>query len=293
MDSTQEAPARGSLLERAFVQAVSVPWLSWAAAHVADTRFPGPVLRALIRAYVRAYRVDLAELAEPLTSFRCFNEFFVRALRAGARPIDAAPDVLVSPSDARLHSLGALPEGGRLEQIKGRSYSVAALLGSAQEAERYGAGVHATLYLSPAMYHRVHVPADGRIVGYRYLPGRLFPVNAMAVRNVDGLFAVNERVVVHVESERHGPVAVVLVGATNVARITLACADLRTNAGRPSSDVRLAEALVVRRGEELGRFNLGSTVVLLVADPGLRPASGLGPGSLIRMGQRLFERAGP
>lgn len=284
-------PATGSLLERAFVQAVSVPWLSRSMGWAADLRLPRPLLRAWIRAWVRGYQVDLGEIDAPLESFPTFNDFFVRALRPGARPIEGAPDQVVSPSDSRLHSLGALPADGRLEQIKGRSYSVAALLGSEQEAQRYQSGVHATLYLSPAMYHRVHVPVDGRIVGYRYVPGRLYPVNAMAVRNVPGLFAVNERVVVHVESERHGPVAVVLVGATNVARISLAFTDLRTNAGRPASDVRLAAPLAVRRGDELGRFNLGSTVVLLVGDAGLRPAAGREPGAFVRMGQALFERA--
>lgn len=279
----------GSIFERAFVQAVSVPWLSRAMGWAADLRLPSPLLRGWIRAWVRAYRVDLSEIDEPLDSFRTFNAFFVRALKPGARPLEGA--AVVSPSDSRLHALGALPADGRLEQIKGRSYSVAALLGSQQEAQRYQRGVHATLYLSPAMYHRVHVPVDGHVVGYRYVPGRLYPVNALAVRNVEGLFAVNERVVVHIESERHGPVAVVLVGATNVARITLAFAELRTNAGRPATDVRLAEPLAVRRGDELGRFNLGSTVVLLIGDRHLRPAAGREPGSLVRMGQALFEPA--
>jgi phosphatidylserine decarboxylase len=287
MSAPEDLPP-GSALERAFVRAVSGPWLSRCTARLADARLPAPLLQRLLRAYVRAYRVDLADVAEPLTSFRTFNEFFVRALRPGARPVDATSGTLVAPSDSRLHAIGPLPAGGRLEQIKGRSYSVAALLASEAAAERFRTGVHATLYLSPAMYHRVHVPVDGRIVGWRYVPGRLYPVNALAVRNVEGLFAVNERVIVDVESAEFGPVAVVLVGATNVGRITLAFTDLRTNAGRPAEERRLSPPVEVRRGDELGRFNLGSTVVLLVADPRLVPAAEAG--QLVSMGQALWRR---
>jgi len=153
----------------------------------------------------------------------------------------------------------------------------------------FGQGVHATLYLSPSMYHRVHVPVDGRISAWRYLPGRLYPVNAMAVRNVEGLFTVNERVVVRIDSDDVGPVAVVLVGATNVGRMTLSFAGLVTNAGGPPTYVRLDPALPVRRGDELGAFNLGSTVVLLAADASLEPA-GVREGDIVRVGQPLWRK---
>jgi phosphatidylserine decarboxylase len=148
--------------------------------------------------------------------------------------------------------------------------------------------VHATLYLSPAMYHRVHAPVDGRVAAWRYVPGRLFPVNATGVRSVPGLFTRNERVAVLVDTEAHGRVAVVLVGAANVGRISLAFADLVTNRGAPAGRVVPAEAFELRRGDDLGVFNLGSTVVLLVADPGLVPAATAG--SLVRVGQALWRR---
>jgi phosphatidylserine decarboxylase len=283
----------GSLLERAFVRAVSNPRLSRCTGWLADRHPPGPLLRALMRAYVRAYGVDLSEVAEPLTAFRTFDEFFVRALKPGTRPIDPDPHAVVSPADARVHSLGLLPADGRLDQIKGHTYALADLLASDTDASRFRAGVHATLYLSPAMYHRVHVPVDGRIVGYRYVPGRLYPVNAVAVRSVAGLFTVNERVIVDIESELFGAVAVVLVGAANVGRITLACAaDLRTNSGLSAESVRLLQPQIVRRGDELGRFHLGSTVVLLIADARLVPAP-IEAGELMRMGQTLWRRAAP
>jgi phosphatidylserine decarboxylase len=278
--------------ERLLVRLASPPALSRLAGLAADLRLPGPLLRLAIRAYVRAYSVDLSEAAAPLQAFATFNEFFTRRLRASARPVDAAPDVVVSPSDSRLQSLGTMPADGRLEQIKGIRYTLEALLGDAGEAARFAAGVHATLYLSPSMYHRVHAPVDGRIVRWRSIPGRLYPVNAPAVRQVDGLFTVNERVVVRVESDRFGPVAVVMVGATNVGRISLAFADHVTNSGRGARDVVPQPSIPVARGAELGAFNLGSTVVLLVADPGLEPASAR-VGELVKMGQALWRRAQP
>ena len=275
--------------ERAFVRALSNPALSRLMARLADARLPGPVLRALLRSYVRAYRVDLSEAAEPLEAYSTFNAFFTRRLRPGARPVASDAGLIVSPSDSRLQSFGSVPPGARLDQIKGRSYALAALLGDEAEAEAFTGGVHATLYLSPSMYHRVHFPVGGRVVAWRYLPGRLYPVNAMAVRHVEGLFTVNERVVVTIESEDVGPVAVVLVGATNVGRMTLSFAGLSTNAGAPPVAVRLAQPLPVRRGDELGAFNLGSTVVLLAADPGLAPA-GVREGEIVRVGQPLWRK---
>ena len=274
--------------ERAFVRALSNPALSRLMARLADARLPGPVLRALLRTYVRAYRVDVSEAREALEDYPTFNAFFTRHLRAGARPIPSEKGLVVSPTDSRLQSLGRVGPDARLDQIKGRSYTLAALLGDAGEAAAYTAGVHATLYLSPSMYHRVHFPVDGRVVAWRYLPGRLYPVNAMAVRHVEGLFTVNERVVVTIETDDLGTVGVVLVGATNVGRMTLSFAGLSTNAGGPPVAVRLAQPLPVRRGDELGAFNLGSTVVLLASEPGLEPA-GVQEGQIVRVGQPLWR----
>jgi phosphatidylserine decarboxylase len=276
--------------ERLFVRAVSPPRLSRVTARLADWHAPGPLLRALMRAYIRAYRVDMSEVAEPLASFQSFNAFFTRRLRAGARTISTEPDTVVSPSDSRLASIGALPEDGLLEQIKGRTYTLSDLLGSARDATVFARGVHATLYLSPSMYHRVHCPVDGVIRSWRYLPGRLFPVNTMAVRQVDRLFAVNERVYIHIDTKEFGPVAVVMVGATNVGRISLGFAPLVTNEGQPAGEVTPLAPIPVARGDELGAFNLGSTVVLLVADHSLRPA-GVSAGDFVRVGQPLWRRA--
>lgn len=276
-------------LERIAVTAVSWPLLSRIVGRLSDLHLPRTLRVAAIRTYARAYGVDLEEAALPPAAYPTFNAFFTRRLRDGARPIETASEVVVSPSDSRLSSIGRVPADGRLDQVKGETYGVDALLGSAQDAARFRAGQHATLYLSPAMYHRVHSPVDGEIVAWRYLPGRLFPVNAAGVGSVPGLFTRNERVVVSVETLAHGSVAVVLVGAANVGRISLAFAELVTNRGYAPGSFQPPAPIPIRRGDELGIFHLGSTVVLLVADPGLVPAARAG--EPVRMGRALWRRA--
>ena len=278
-----------AVLERIAVTAVSWPLLSRVAGRLADLQAPRFVLAPLIRAYARVYGVDFSEAALPPEGYSSFSGFFTRRLREGARPIETANGAVVSPSDSRLVSIGRVPENGRLEQVKGQTYALEALLGADEEALRFRGGQHATLYLSPSMYHRVHSPADGRITGWRYVPGRLYPVNGMGVRSVPGLFTRNERVVVTIDSDSHGGMAVVLVGAANVGRIQLAFAELATNRGHAPGRFAPKAPIPIRRGDELGVFNLGSTVVLLLADRQLEPA--VAPGALARVGQALFRRA--
>ena len=278
-------------LERLATAAVSWPLLSRLTGRLADLRLPKAILVPAIRAYARAYGADLAEAALPAEAYPSFNAFFTRRLHEGARPIAGGEGVVVSPSDSWLSAIGLVPPEGRLDQVKGSSYSIEALLGSAEDAEPFRRGVQATLYLSPAMYHRVHSPVDGRVRAWRHVPGRLFPVNPAGVRMVPGLFTRNERVAVLLDTAAHGPAAVVLVGAANVGRVSLAFADLVTNSGRgrPPRSVVPPDTILLRRGDELGTFNLGSTVVLLVADPALAPAAC--PGDLVRMGQALWRRS--
>jgi phosphatidylserine decarboxylase len=276
------------VLERVAAGAVSLPLSSRLVGHFAAARVPSPVLRPLLRGYVRLYGVDLEEAADPLESFPSFNAFFTRRLKPGARPLPGDEDVVVSPADSRLTSVGPVPADGRLEQVKGRTYAIDDLLGLADEGARFRGGVQATLYLSPSMYHRVHSPVDSRVRAWLYIPGRLFPVNSFSVRAVPRLFVRNERVVVFLETAAFGSVALVMVGAANVGRMTLAFAPLVTNTGTPAglhvptSDIRL------RRGAELGAFNLGSTVVLLLADPRFKPLAA--PGDLVRVNAPLFAK---
>ena len=275
-------------LERIAVASVSWPPASRVLGWLSDLPLPRPLRGPLIHAYARAYGVDLSEAALPPSDYPSFNAFFTRRLRPGVRPIDASPGVVVAPCDSRLSAIGRVPEDLLLEQVKGEGCTLPALLGSDEDAKAFKGGVCATLYLSPAMYHRVHSPIDGEVVAWRYVPGRLFPVNAMGVRSVPGLLARNERVVVRMETAAHGAVAVVLVGAANVGRIGLAFADLITNVGRAAGETRPASKVELRRGDELGVFNLGSTVVLLLASPRLE--HGPPSGSLVRVGEALFRR---
>ena len=276
-------------VERALATAVSPPLLSRLAGWLADRSLPAPLLVPVIRAYSRVYGVDLSEAAEPADAYPTFNAFFTRRLRDGARPVDRGENTVVAPCDSRLSGMGAVSEDGRLEQIKGQTYALEALLGSAEDAAVFQGGLCATLYLSPGMYHRVHSPVDGRVLGWRYRPGRLFPVNAPAVRSVPGLFARNERVAIFLDGGGVGPIALVLVGAANVGRITLGFTDLVTNTGALPGRGEPPEPLNVGRGDDIGAFNLGSTVVLLAADPALAPV-GPPPGALVRMGEALWRR---
>ncbi len=276
------------LRDRVAAGAVSHPLLSRLAGRLADLKPPAAVLRPLLRAYVRLYGVDMAEAAEPLEAYPSFNAFFTRRLKPGLRPLPSEPGLLVSPADAKLTSVGPVPADGRLEQVKGHTYALDELLVSAEEAARFSGGVQATLYLSPSMYHRVHSPLDGRVRAWTYRPGRLFPVNALSVRTVERLFTRNERLVVFLESDAFGPVALVMVGASNVGRMTLSFAPLVTNTGAPAGTFRPPQEIRLRRGDELGAFNLGSTVVLLSADGRLEPLAR--PGDLVRVNHPLFRR---
>lgn len=258
---------------------------------LADRAVPTPMLQAAIRAYVKAYAVDLGEVEEPLSSFRTFNAFFTRALRPGARPLCEGPDCVASPADGVVLNCGTLADG-RLRQIKGRDYGLAELLGSDQEADAFRSGRYVTVYLSPRDYHRVHFPLDGKVVGWRYIPGALYPVNRLGLSRVDRLFATNERLVTLMETEAAGLVAVVMVGATSVGHIQVTYDPIRTNhPPRVAREVRLEAPVAVRKGDELGRFNLGSTVVLLVQGERMR-MSGLTDGQPVRMGEELMRAEG-
>ncbi len=161
-------------------------------------RAPRAVRVAAMRAFAARYGIDLSECGE-LEAFRTFGEFFARPLRPGLRPIAPGEDVLVSPVDGVVSQAGRA-DGGRIVQAKGLDYSLDALLADPAAAARFRGGAFATLYLSPRDYHRIHFPIGGRITGYRYVPGRLWPVNAASVQGVPGLFTVNERLATLLET---------------------------------------------------------------------------------------------
>lgn len=240
----------------------------------------------LIRGFLALFTVDMSEAIETDPyRYGSFNEFFTRGLKAGARPVAAGAADIACPVDGRVSECGAL-EGESLLQAKGRHYSVIELLAGQEWAARFSGGSFATLYLAPFNYHRVHMPARGRLLDTVYVPGRLFSVNAATARRVPRLFARNERVLTLFEGD-FGQFAVVLVGALNVGSMaTVWAGDItpaahRTIAHIPAPDTALA------KGAELGRFNMGSTVILLFESGHARWHASLAAGSVVRLGECL------
>jgi phosphatidylserine decarboxylase len=250
----------------------------------------------LIRGFVRLYGVDVTEAASPVPAgYDSFNAFFTRSLRPGVRPLAADAAAILSPADGTVLQLGALA-GDALLQVKGVTYSAAALLGDGAAAARYRDGCFATIYLAPWNYHRVHMPLAGRVVRMTHIPGELWSVNATTAARVPGLFARNERLVCHCEAA-WGPFAVVLVGALNVGSISTAWAGEvlprrargATNWDYPPGETRMALA----RGAVLGQFNMGSTVVVLLPPGAGRWREGLAAGAGLRVGMAIGALAQP
>jgi phosphatidylserine decarboxylase len=249
-----------------------------------ETRMKDPV----VRWFIRRYGVDMSEAAEPRPeAYPSFNAFFTRALRPDARPVDRDPDALLSPADSTVSALGRISEG-RIIQAKGRDYSLENLLGGdTARAEPFRNGHFITLYLSPRDYHRVHMPAAGRLCETVYVPGRLFSVAPHTVRTIPNLFARNERVACLFDTER-GPLVSIMVGAINVGSIELVWAGEVTPPRHDLTVTRYDDQPVqLPRGAEMGRFNLGSTVILLLPDAAFQWRADLEPGVRVKVGERL------
>jgi phosphatidylserine decarboxylase len=246
----------------------------------------GALTTAVIRRFVEAYGVRMEEAVQPdIAAYPTFNEFFTRALKPGLRPLDDAP--WVCPVDGALSQFGAI-EGEQIFQAKGHTYSVTALLGGdAALATSFRNGSFATIYLSPRDYHRLHMPARGRLLRMIHVPGELFSVNPATARGVPGLFARNERVVCLFEGDQ-GLFAMVLVGATIVGSMATVWHGV-VNPPRPGRvrDWSYADqAIVLQQGEEMGRFLLGSTVVVLTPQP-VRFSADWTPARTVRLGEAM------
>lgn len=247
------------------------------------------VKNTLIRVIGRVVGIDLdeAKSADP-ADYACFNDFFTRELKAGARPVDSDPLSLISPCDGRVSETGDL-RGDRLLQAKGIDYKLDALLAGDDCCRALEGGSFFTIYLSPRDYHRVHMPLTGRLLRMIHVPGKLFSVAPYTVRQIPGLFARNERVICVFDGD-HGPYAQVLVGAMMVGSMSTVWAGEVTPS--PRNSVHLwdysDQEIKLERGAEMGRFNMGSTVVTIlppaaVSTDSIWPA----PGSPVRLGQRL------
>jgi phosphatidylserine decarboxylase len=265
--------------------------VSRAAGGLARAPIPAAAHRAAIAAFSRTYGIDVGEAEKPPSEYRTFNEFFARRLRPGARPIAPGDDLPVSPVDGTVSQAG-IGTAGRLVQAKGRDYSLAALVADEAEAKRFEGGAYLTLYLSPRDYHRIHAPLGGRILGYAYVPGQLWPVNRPSVAGVPDLFAVNERLVTYLETPV-GHLALVAVGATVVGRIRAAYDDIFTQAGQPGRRVKYERPIEIGKGDELGVFEMGSTVILLFEPGRIALDDRLAPEVHVRVGEPIGRAVAP
>ncbi|PRD37495.1 UNVERIFIED_CONTAM: psd [Trichonephila clavipes] len=249
-----------------------------------------PWLRdAFIQRFAARYQVDMSEAqVEDLRAFEHFNAFFTRALKDGARPLDSSTDSILCPADGAISQLGEI-SSDQIFQAKGHSYSLGDLLASDADANAFIGGQFATVYLSPRDYHRVHMPLGGRLTKSVYVPGDLFSVNTRTAEQVPNLFARNERLVAHFDTEA-GPMVVVLVGAMIVASIETVWGGVEA-IGREVRASRFEHReITLEKGAELGRFRLGSTAIVLFGPNVMAWEESFRAGTPTRMGTRLGRR---
>ncbi|MDD2768054.1 MAG: archaetidylserine decarboxylase [Methylococcus sp.] len=245
----------------------------------------------MIRWVCKLYRVNLEDAANSaFDAYGCFNDFFTRALKPGSRPICGEPQGIACPADGAISQIGAI-EGRMLFQAKGQRFGLSALLGGDEfQAAKFEHGSFVTVYLSPRDYHRIHLPVAGKLTGMTHVPGSLFSVNNATTENVPNLFARNERVICHFEGEA-GPMAVILVGAIFVSSIETVWAGEVTPPRAKS--VRhwdySGQDIKFERGDEIGRFNMGSTVIVLFGPQRTTWHPEVGPGAAVKMGMALGQ----
>jgi phosphatidylserine decarboxylase len=267
-------------------------------AHAAGAKLPIRLREPAYRVFARATGANLAEAELGLREYSSLGELFARRLRPGVRPIDPAAHALIAPCDGVVAASG-IAEDGVLVQAKGHTYTLEELVVDRERATALRGGAYATIYLSPRDYHRVHAPMDAQLLGYDYVPGELWPVNPRVAARRSRLFTRNERVVIWFDAPRIGTFAVVMIGASGVGNIRVfvpgtgtAAALVDSASWRGGGELRRVELVGTRvaRGDELGAFRLGSTVVL-VMPPGAVRELGCREGQAVRFGQSLGELA--
>ena len=245
----------------------------------------------LIKQFINAYKVNVEEVLLPVPDgFESFNAFFIRELEDGARPIVKDPEIIASPVDGTVSAAGAIDKGS-VFQAKGIRYSLADLLATdTAEAQAYNNGAFATIYLAPYNYHRVHAPLAGELLAARYVPGDLFSVNEATVAQLPGLFVRNERLICHLQTST-GPMALIFVGAMNVGSIsTTWTGEIRPRKAGVVEQINMREVdseLRFNKGDGLGWFNMGSTVILLRPPGTTNDFADLAAGQTVRMGQAI------
>lgn len=246
-----------------FLRYVPKNHLSRAMGRLVHARLPRPIARRLVGWFANTYQIDVDAASKDLGEYPSIGHFFVRDLREGLRPIESE---FVCPVDGTLRNFGVV-ENGRLEQVKGKTYTLARFLGD-ENAERYANGSYFNLYLSPQDYHHVHFPVGGKIARSVHIPGMLWPVNDWSLANIDELFSINERVVTYVDGAL-GRVAVVMIGATNVGKISVTYDSFVSNTSAAKKTVArdYEPPIDIAAGARLGTFHMGSSVVMLI-EPG-------------------------
>lgn len=260
---------------------------------ISDLELPLPLQSGLNRGFASLYDLKVDEAEHPPEHYPSLNAFFTRHLKDGMRGVeDPDAETLYSPVDGKINQFNTI-ERGTLVQAKGREYKLVDLVDSAEEAAHFAHGSYATIYLSPQDYHRIHAPCEGTVDKISYIPGQLWPVNPLSVRNVDRLFAINERLIVYMQHARLGRVAVIMVGATCVGRIGLAFDGLTSNKSwRRRQERTLTEPVRLGCADELGVFNLGSTVILLVEHAEFGWSQELIDGQHVLLGDEIGAIAG-
>ena len=250
-----------------------------------QVRFPRGLNLWIMRTFAKRYNLNLDEAEKPLEDYPTIGALFTRALKPNTHTLDQSPNIAISPADGHVLNSGRLNEG-RLIQCKGRDFHVADLLANPEEVELFKEGSWCTVYLSPRDYHRVHHPIEGTIDKAHYLTGKLWPVNQAAVSHVKNLFCVNERVVTYVNSPL-GRVATIMVGATSVGHISMAYdEEIVANKGNPRCLKEYPQGIEIGRSAELGTFHLGSTAIVLFANPEVQ-LTDLSDGQAIRIGEAI------
>ena len=226
----------------------------------------------------------MTEMKSPISSLKCFNEFFTRELKPESRAIDNSDSSVVSPVDGTIAEFGGIKHN-LLVQTKGILYSLVDLVGK-KAAKDFEDGHYITIYLSPGDYHRIHAPVSGKVKNFSYFSGNLWPVNKLGINNVGGLFSLNERILTPIENGR-GTVGVVKVGATIVGKISLDYHKLKTNSDKQSAlNLPVMPHKQYKKGDEIGMFELGSTVILLFENSKFNPHD-IHSGKTVKMGQAI------
>lgn len=254
---------------------------------IAEAPLPAFLLSLMIHSFIRIFKIDMSEAEGTVASFPTFNAFFTRKLKQGARPIDPSPASLVSPVDGTIGQVGTI-QGGKLIQAKGLDYSIQDLLDDSVRAEDYKNGTYITIYLAPYNYHRIHSPVTGTVSHCTYVPGKLWTVSPLGVNHVEDLFSKNERIISYLNTSG-GECALVKVGATVVGKIKVCYHSIESNlffAKRAHFPVE--PAYQVKKGDEVGVFELGSTVICCFK-PGQVNLKPLEVGQVVKLGQSLGE----